>query len=179
MLSNNHKYLAHVVVKGVKEEFDPIIAWLNDLNLHANYLVSLMAKDDDKKHAMVFVHHALKAGFISKDSDVAQITCMLFQTLANEYLNQHLLSYAWDWFISEQGGLQYVLNCIKRHPDLAESAIAVILEFGKFNLVDLFSHQLKRFTADTKEYLHTIRGLLKPLAEVAQDEVNYLILHVL
>ena len=174
MLSNNHKYLAHIVVKGMKDSFDSVLTWFDDLNFHANYLVSLMAKDDDKKHAMVFVHHALKAGFISKDSDVAQTTCMLFQTLANEYLNQHLLSYAWEWFVSDQGGLQYVLNCIKRHPDIAESAISVMLEFAKFNLVELFSHHLKRFHPDTREYLLTIRGLLKPLSDsqLTREEVK-------
>lgn len=173
VLSNNHKYLAHIVVKGIKEVFEPIINWLNELTSHANHFVTLMTKSEDKKHTMVFVHHALKAGFISKDYDVAQTTCSLFQELAYEYLNQDLLGHAWEWFISEQGGLHYVLNCIKRHPDLAENAIKVLVEFSRYNLMELFSHHLKKFHPDTKEYLLTIRGLLKPLreSELTKDEV--------
>lgn len=174
MLSNNHKYLAHIVVKGIKEVFEPIINWFRELSANISQLVYLIAQEEDKKHTMVFVHHGLKAGLVSKDFEVAQIACSFFQQLSYEYLNQDLLSYAWEWFVSDQGGLQYTLMCIKRHPEIAESAIRVIIEFSRYNLMELFTHHLRRFHPDTREYLSTIRSLLRPLSDNAltRGEVN-------
>lgn len=173
MLSNNHKYLAHIVAKGIKEVFEPIIKWFKCLINNVEHMVFLISKEEDKAHTMIFVHHAMKAGLVSKDFEVAQNACKFFQKLAYEYFSQDLLSHAWEWFVSEQGGLQYCLLCIKRHPEIAETAITVIIEFSRYNLMELFTHHLKRFHPETKEYLITIRALLKPLSEspLTKEEV--------
>ena len=174
MLSNNHKYLAHVVAKGIKDVFEPVIKWFKTLITNVHYLVALVAKEENRKHTMEYVHHAVKVGLVSKDFEVAQNACKFFQKLAYEYFSQDLLSHAWEWFVSEQGGLQYCLLCIKRHPEIADHAIGVIIEFSRYNLMELFTHHLKRFHHDTKEFLTTIRSLLKPLTEspLTKEEVN-------
>lgn len=174
VLSNNHKYLAHIVAKGIKDVFEPIIRWFKTLTSNVRHLASLIGKEQDRKHTIEFVHHALKVGLVSKDFEVAHYACKFFQKLAYEYFSQDLLSYAWDWFVADQGGLQYCLLCIKRHPEIAENAISVIIEFARYSLMELFTHHLKRFHSETKEFILTIRTLLKPLSEspLTKDEVT-------
>lgn len=165
LLSDNHKYLAHVIAKGVKEVFEPVISWLTLLSDNADHLVSLISKENDKGQAIEFLHHILKAGLVSKDYDVVQKSCALFTSLAYKYLNHNLLTHAWRWFISQRGGLAYILKGMQRHSEIVELAIGMIFEYSRFNLIELFTAHLKKFHADDREFLLTIRSLLKPLSE--------------
>jgi len=46
LLTNGSKYLAHVIAKGVKGDYDPIIAWYGDLYNHSDHIVSLLRTGD-------------------------------------------------------------------------------------------------------------------------------------
>ena len=175
MMSNNHKFLAHVIVKGVKDVFEPIVTWLNQLIENADQIVLLISKEQDKMHGMEFVHHVLKPGLISKDIDVVQKAYSLFDMLVQKYTDQNLLKYAWEWFVSEQGGFQYVLNSMKRHPDIIDRAINLAIAFSKTSLSELFTTHLTRLHPEARDYILAIKGLLKPLSQnaVISDEVNY------
>ena len=60
-------------------------------------------------------------------------------------IEQNLIPLVWDWFINEEGGgLNTALMSIKRHPDLAKSVVNMILQFARYNFVEVFTHGIKR-----------------------------------
>lgn len=68
LFTNQNKYLAHVIVKGVNDNFDSIILFYSLLNKHANKLKSFYEHDSRDAEACLY---ALKPGFISKNEKVA------------------------------------------------------------------------------------------------------------
>jgi len=46
LLTNGSKYLAHVIAKGVKGDYDPIIAWYQELYAHIDHIVNLLKAGD-------------------------------------------------------------------------------------------------------------------------------------
>jgi hypothetical protein len=42
LLTNGSKYLSHVVAKGVKGDYEPIIAWYKELFAHTNHIIGLL-----------------------------------------------------------------------------------------------------------------------------------------
>ena len=49
---------------------------------------------------------------------------------------------AWEWFIEE--GLNSALMGIKRHPDLRDQLTNLILQFARFNFMEVFTNGLKK-----------------------------------
>jgi len=59
---------------------------------------------------------------------------------------------AWDWFVNEEGGgLSTALMGLKRHPDLREPIVAMILQFARFNFMEVFTNGLRKALPDTKD----------------------------
>ena len=46
MLTNGSKYLAHVIAKGVKGDYVPIIEWYQELYGHTDHIVNLLRSSD-------------------------------------------------------------------------------------------------------------------------------------
>lgn len=107
--------------------------------------------------------------------EVAQWSARLFSKLAFELSDANLLNTAWEWFIGETGGgLSTALLGLKRHPDLNELVVSILLQFARYNFIELFSIHIKRASIDTRSFANTIVVLLKPLCEsstAAADEV--------
>lgn len=87
LFTNQNKYLAHIIVKGVNDNFDPIILFYSLLNKHHKKLVSLLSASEKDAAACLY---AIKPGFMSKSDRVAELTLELFGTLENSY----------SWFVS-------------------------------------------------------------------------------
>ena len=64
---------------------------------------------------------------MSKSFEVSSWTARLFSKLAFELGNTTLLEPSWDWFVSEHGGLATALLGLKRHPDLNELIVSILL----------------------------------------------------
>jgi hypothetical protein len=45
LFTNGNKYLAHVIAKGAKGVFEPIIAFYQEIYANSNHLVKLFAED--------------------------------------------------------------------------------------------------------------------------------------
>ena len=88
MFTNQNKYLAHIIVKGVADNFAPIVLFYSLLNKHAKKLKSFHEKDPKDAEACFY---AVKPGFISRSSEVAALTAELFSKLGNIY----------DWLVGE------------------------------------------------------------------------------
>ena len=63
LFTDQNKYLAHVIVKGINDNFDPIILFYSLLLKHTPKLKSLLAASSTDAAACLY---AIKPGFISK-----------------------------------------------------------------------------------------------------------------
>lgn len=73
--------MAHILAKGVKGVFEPIVAFYKEIYANANQLNKLFQEDQTKK-SITFSLQALKAGMISKSFEVAYEAVRLFNKLA-------------------------------------------------------------------------------------------------
>lgn len=98
----------------------------------------------------------------------------MFSRLAFEFGDGNLLTASWDWFVSENGGLNTTLLGLKRHPELREQVVAILLQFARFNFIELFTIHMKKAQPDPRDLLNTYVLLLKPLtaSTAVAEEVN-------
>ena len=172
-MANGNKYLAHIVGKGVKGIFEPIILWYQDICTNSEHLVDLI-QNDKTMNALVFAQTAIKPGFLSKNFEVAEWTCTLFSKLGFEFANRDLLQHAWEWFSSEVGGLNSCILCLKRHYELSDAIVSVLTKYAKYHMTELFTVNIKSNSANEKEYIITLHELLRPLMSSLKEEVNFL-----
>ena len=174
-MTNGNKYLAHVVVKGVKGIFEPIILWYQDVYASSKHLLDLI-QNDKTMNALIFVQAALKPGFLSKNIEVAQWTCTLFSKFGFEFANRDLLQHAWEWFSSEVGGLNCCILCLKRHYEISDAIISVLIQYARYNMTELFTLNIKNLCSNEKDYITTLHELLRPLMSSHKEEVIFLII---
>ena len=62
---DNNKYLAHLLVKGVKNSYDPIFALLTDIYDNLGFIVVTLFCTDEKESVPFFLN-AIKPALISK-----------------------------------------------------------------------------------------------------------------
>lgn len=75
LLTNNSQYLMHLVVKGLKGNFEPIISWYEELNSIAEYFVEIICLESkkNKKHTTLsMAMNVVKTGCFSHNYEVAQ-----------------------------------------------------------------------------------------------------------
>lgn len=80
LLADNNKYLAHVLVKGVKGEFGEIEGLLERWGRKIEYIVGCMADQNDM---CFFFLQLLKPTLLSKSEEVAQWGCRLLARIAH------------------------------------------------------------------------------------------------
>ncbi|EGR31584.1 hypothetical protein IMG5_106360 [Ichthyophthirius multifiliis] len=172
LFTNNNKYLAYLFAKGVKSLFDPIIQFYQEVYMNIPHLIKLFNEDNTRQN-ITFTMNCLKPGIISKNIEVSSWTARLFSKMGFELADTNLFSTCWDWFISEHGGLQTCLLGLKRHPDLKELILSVLLQFAKFNFVELFTIFMKRVQVDSKDLISVYFQILKPLtqSDLAKEEM--------
>jgi hypothetical protein len=64
LFTNQNKYLAHLIVKGVNERFEGVELFYSLLNKHAKRLREFIETDEKDAQSCLY---AIKPGFISKD----------------------------------------------------------------------------------------------------------------
>lgn len=82
---------------------------------------------DKSCKSLTFSLNAIKPGIVSKNFEVAQWACRLFSKIAFEIYETNLLIFAWEWFVGDNGGFHTVLLGMKRHPDLRELVLSILL----------------------------------------------------
>lgn len=109
LLTNQNKYLAHLIVKGINEDFTAILLFYTLLNKHSKRLNEFCL--NDKKDADSCLY-AVKPGFLSKSEEVAKMTISLFRKIESLY----------SWFINEDvSGSKTLFLGMRRHPTLIKS----------------------------------------------------------
>eukprot|EP00347_Sterkiella_histriomuscorum_P016192 403354133 len=106
LLSNNHKFLMHIAVKGMKgNDFSKIQQWYLDIYQNTQLLIQLIDNEKDS-NAMKLTLNILKCGLYSQNTDLA-INCIRLLSKMGQEINQiggQLQGLAWDWLISSQNG---------------------------------------------------------------------------
>lgn len=82
--ANNGRLLANVLIKGMRSNgFDGVMSWLSYLLLHLDKIVGMLLLDPT--HGMLHLFAlSLKAGLLSKDTDVVTATCNIYIELATK-----------------------------------------------------------------------------------------------
>jgi hypothetical protein len=113
---------------------------------------------------------------VSKSYDVAEWAARLFSRLAFEFGDSNLLVHAWEWFVGDGGGLNTTLLSLKRHPDLRSLVVSTLLQFARYNFVELFITHLKRALPDPKDLINIQLQIFTPLMEskLSREEVSIL-----
>ena len=173
LLVNGNKYLAHVLAKGIKGNFEPVIYWYKELYAQSKHILQLVIKEESTGSVPTILQ-ALKPGLYSKNEEVAQWTCRFLSKIAFYFSNVELLPAAWEWFTAVNGGLYAFFACLKRHPDTGPYVVAGITQFGRYNMLELFTVEMKKIFVDPLEYIQTMLLMLKPLTEAkfTKDEVS-------
>lgn len=111
---------------------------------------------------------------MSKNLEVSQWTLRVFSKLSYEFLRKGLHSSCWEWFIGlDSQGFQSFLRCLKRHPDLKSEVLAVLLQIGRYNLLEMLTSLLKKQQKDPKDFFYTLFILLEPIThtKVLKDDL--------
>lgn len=119
---DNNKYLAHLLVKGVKNSYEPIYALLADLASNIDYIVVTLFCTDEKESVTFFLN-AVKPALISKESQVSENCLKVLNDLHDAYkANSMSLDIVRQWMKEE--GLNTIFFAIKRHPEIFDQLIS-------------------------------------------------------
>jgi hypothetical protein len=166
LLSNSSTLLIHVIVKGLKGNFEPIINWYKELFIHCKVLVRIFSVEAEGVTAIFHVLDIIKAGLYSKSVEVANWSLRLLGKIASQMNEYGISGVAWDWFINENGCLHIILHSIENHKELlSENIVSVLCQFGMHNLKELFTHNMKLAIEDHIGYTKLITRLIEPLAK--------------
>ena len=101
LLANNHKYLMHIALKGMKgADFSKMYAWYQSLYPHTQVLCKLIEKEQHQ-NAMTLNLNILKCGLYSPELDLAILCSKIIGKLGKEIneSGEELAGFAWDWFV--------------------------------------------------------------------------------
>ena len=126
LLSNNRKYLTIMCFKGIKQDFNQVLSWFDDINNNLNILINILKKlNDEKSISMSFA--TLGVGIYSKCLEISNISNLIIYNLSKEF------EMDWDWFKNE--GLALFMFAIDKHPQIKNKLLETIISLtkGKYN----------------------------------------------
>lgn len=155
----------------MKGSFAPVLSWYEDLVTYLPHVFTIVDLDHRTKtlnpHIADFIEFMTKihGGLVSRSYEVVDIALKLFISIGKELQSKGKLKIAADWFAPDKGeGLQNVLLCFKRHPESKAKVVELLLTYGKSNLYDTFTVQLRKMCGnDQKELLEDMTEILPAL----------------
>ena len=173
LLTDNKKYLIHILTKGLSNKnFEPVIYFYQNVLGNIDYFMKLLeinsiAYPNQISKNIELSLSTFKPGLLSKNMDVVFICSRLLSKIALECIENNLISAAWDWFISPNGGLEGCLLCFKRHNDAAEVVVTLINNFARFHIYELFTVYLKQFLQNDGAYFTFVADILPTFSRLS------------
>jgi hypothetical protein len=134
LLTNANQYLNQAIIKGLKDNFEMVVKWYEDIYANSKYFAQLIEEESGNPKVLPMMMNIIKPGLLSNNSDVASWTSRVMSKIGYEFLNHDLSSKAWDWFVDEKnGGLKVCLEGVNKHQDLLESIIPIFIQFSRYN----------------------------------------------
>lgn len=125
-------------------------------NLSDDYenILDLEHQLHDNTKTLVMVLNTFKTGFFSHSSEVALMACRVMVKFGKVCLDGNIAKGTQDWFtnLQQDGGITAVLYVLKRHPQLIEMVVQVILTFSKGKLTYVLRDLLKNLYPSPLEY---------------------------
>jgi hypothetical protein len=154
--------LSHLLVKGYKGDFMPVISWLKEIYDNTEEFADLL-KCEDTSDATKMILNTFKGGLYSKSIDVTKMTCKIYTKLG---LELNLEQDVYDWFVAADGGLDGTLCANENHKSIEQELAEFYLTIGKFNLCELFTQRIKEHIKDELKCGLFISRLTDPIIEL-------------
>ena len=173
LLTDNKKYLIHILTKGLSNKnFEPVIYFYQNVLGNIDYFMKLLeinsiAYPNQISKNIELSLSTFKPGLLSKNLDVVFICSRLLSKIALECIENNLISAAWDWFISPNGGLEGCLLCFKKHNDASEVVVTLINNFARFHIYELFTVYLKQFLQSDGAYFTFVADILPTFSKLS------------
>ena len=178
-MTEGNKYLAQIVIRGIKGNFKPILGWYQEVYANSKRLTNLVEAETPQSTTAKMVLNTLKPGFYSKNPDVAYWACKLFAKIAHDFQVLELFNVNWDWFLAKDGGLDCIVYTITKHPQKIHTIFDVMLNFAHNNLYTLLVENVKLNYIDGNEYMGFVVRIIEPLfkAKIKNEDLVYALLH--
>eukprot|EP00347_Sterkiella_histriomuscorum_P006073 403354173 len=180
LLTNANKYLNIAIVKGLKNEYEPVISLYQETYAHSKHLTQLIEHEHSfnlSTNTLGLILNAYKSGFLSQNDEVVSWCCRLFAKIAYDFVDAgEIIGVAWDWFKDEtQGALETCIQALKKHQYILDGMIPVFANFARYNFAELFTHHFRKFTPLLCDYFNLIHEMIGPLNEskFSRDELKH------
>ena len=173
LLTDNKKYLIHILTKGLtNKNFEPVIFFYQNILGNIDYFMKLLeinsiAYPNQISKNIELSLSTFKPGLLSKNIEVVYICSRLLSKIALECIENNLISAAWDWFISPNGGLEGCILCFKKHNDASEVVVTLMNNFGRFHIYELFTVYLKQFLQNDGAYFTFVSDILPTFSKLS------------
>lgn len=144
----DEKYQVHIMVKGLKGQFWPVIEMLKQLFRRSSQIGELVSFDCNQVGILMGY---LKSGFISQESQVAEWTTRLLMRLL-ENGQQHKLYFR--AMVQDPGILKIITMGLERHR--LDNLWALLMEVSTFCLGDLLNVYLRRAVSSPWHYVRLV-----------------------
>jgi hypothetical protein len=185
LLTDNSKYLAHILAKGLKGIFEPIILWFQEMNENLPQLFMLCELDrkasSNNYTDIVRVLNDCKGGLLSRSHEVVEKVSKFFIDIGHELYIRNKGKICYNWFVSDKGGLYHALLSLRRQPDVRLQVVEFVVTYAKHSLFDCLTLQLTKAVTDSFDILRTISDVLTPLVQYNKmtDEVpKFIAIHM-
>lgn len=95
LLTQGGKYLARILVKGLKGQYNPVVAWYQGVYSSLKHLLGLLVKEQING-SITLILSTLRPGFLSRHLETAQWTCRVFLRLGKDLQDKGLQSALWE-----------------------------------------------------------------------------------
>ncbi|EGR33928.1 hypothetical protein IMG5_030700 [Ichthyophthirius multifiliis] len=160
LLANGNKYFAHVIIKGLKGDFNPVEDFFQEIYANISRLMIFIEIEEGNIPILL---NTLKPGFLSKNEEVVMWTCRILSKIAFDLTNLELLAPAYSWFCQQMGGLYSCVMCLQRHNNVQDNLVSFILQISRFNLLEVLTVQLRKIIENNREYINFINQLFSSL----------------
>lgn len=160
LLTQGNKFLAHVIVKGLKGDHSKIHNWY--LNLYKNsFHLSGLIEVELAKGSLNMIFSSIKPGFLSKNIKTAEKCSEIVQKLFEQLIMYE--DQLWDLLIKD--GLDVIMLCLSRLGEDIHMHISMIFStFKNEKLFDLVTEKIKNLYENPYEFLRILNLLYPGLA---------------
>lgn len=178
LMTQGGKYLAHIIVKGLKGQYEPVVKWYQALFAVLKHLMGLIVKEE-VNGSVSLILSTLRPGLLSRNLEVCQWTCRVFARLGKDMQEKELLAVAWEvrltqWFSAPSGGIDACIVATTRFGlDIKYSSISILAQFCQGHFSETFTVQFRMYLPDPLPYLTLVDECLPVLFDIkpARDEL--------
>lgn len=113
LLTNNNQFLIHSIVKGVKGNYEPLIAWYTEIKRQMKHLIFLLDIETEQLPKLLNipkVQGTLASGLYSQNLEICRQSFEVLCTMNEEFsANQAMFKQAHSWVVEKEGGFELAL----------------------------------------------------------------------